>query len=320
MKKGFKLLKYAIVITVAFVVLLVVIFWKNDIPLSDLKKKYANDASQFVTIDEMQVHFRDEGILTDTLPIVLLHGTGASLHTWESWVKTLKNKHRVVTLDLPAYGLTGPNKTGVYSTAFYTQFLDSFLAKRLISKCILGGNSLGGGIAWQYALLHSDKVATLILVDAAGYPMQSKSVPLAFQLAAMPVLSNVLQSVTPRFIVKNSLLNVYVHDDEVTDLLIDRYYELALREGNRKAFIDRIKLRNFGEKDSNYLKINGLNMPTLILWGGGDELIPPSVGERFHDDLPNDTLFILENLGHTPMEEDAEKTVQIVINFLKRKM
>ena len=317
MTRVLKVFKYTIGVLLLLLVLAIAIFWKNDIPVEDLKKKYANAASQFTEVDGLQVHFRDEGNPNDSLPIVLVHGTGASLHTWEAWVTALKGEHRVITFDLPAYGLTGPNQTGVYSMAYYTQFLAKFLEKRQIKTCILGGNSLGGAITWQFALAYPDKVAQIILVDAAGYPMQSKSMPIAFQLAAMPVLSNILKNVTPRSIAKNSLLNVYVQDEKVTDVLIDRYFELTLRTGNRQAFIDRIKLRDLEKGDANYLKINTLNMPTLILWGAGDELIPPSVGQRFHDDLPHDTLVVLPNLGHTPMEEDAETTVQIVKAFLK---
>ena len=159
----------------------------------------------------------------------------------------------------------------------------------------------------------------MILVDATGYPMASKSVPIAFQLASMPVLSALLKNVTPRFIAESSLLNVYVNDEKVTPALVDRYYELTLREGNRQAFIDIMKKRDAGEKDNNYLKINTLTMPVLILWGAQDELIPTGVADRFHADLPQDTMVIIENLGHTPLEEDSEKTVAIVKAFLSKK-
>ena len=204
MTRVFKILKYTIGVLLLLLVLAIGFFWKNDIPVEDLKKKYTNVASQFTEVDGLQVHFRDEGNPNDSLPIVLVHGTGASLHTWEAWVTALKGEHRVITFDLPAYGLTGPNQTGVYSMAYYTQFLAKFLEKRHIKTCILGGNSLGGAITWQFALAYPDKVVQMILVDAAGYPMQSKSMPIAFQLAAMPVLSNILKNVTPRSIAKNS--------------------------------------------------------------------------------------------------------------------
>ena len=280
-----------------------------------MKKRYANTESEFVEIDGMQVHFRDQGLATDSLPIVLIHGTGASLHTWESWVNELKNKHRIITLDLPAYGLTGPNKTGDYSQDFYVNFMENFLLKLNIKRCVLGGNSLGGSITWAFALEHPERVGKMILVDAGGYPMVSKSVPIAFQIARMPIVGNLFKYILPYAVIEKSLQNVYVHDDRITPELIERYYDLASRTGNRKAFLDRMRS---SIKNDNYLKIKTLTMPTLIIWGKEDGLIPLDVAEKFHKDLPNDTMIVFKDLGHTPMEEDPMKTVKAVKDFLRK--
>jgi pimeloyl-ACP methyl ester carboxylesterase len=316
MKTLLKFLKYFILVILILIVGFISFNWKNDVSVEELKKKYANAESEFVEIDGMQVHFRDQGILSDTLPIVLIHGTGASLHTWEAWVSELKNEHRIITLDLPAYGLTGPNQTGDYSQDFYVGFMDKLLSKLNINRCILGGNSLGGAITWAYALEHPAKVSKMILVDAGGYPMVSKSVPIAFQIARMPVLGNLFKYVLPHSIIEKSLQNVYVHDDRITPELIERYYDMASREGNRKAFLDRMKS---SIKNDKYLKIRTLLMPTLIIWGEQDGLIPIDVAEKFHADLPNDTMIVFKNLGHTPMEEDPMETVKAVKEFLKKK-
>ncbi len=315
MKPLFIFLKYLLLIIMVVILSFVTFNWKNDVSVEELKKKYANAESEFVEIDGMQVHFRDQGLASDSLPIVLIHGTGASLHTWEMWVNELKNEHRIITLDLPAYGLTGPNQTSDYSQDFYVSFMDKFLSKLNIKRCILGGNSLGGGITWAYALEHPVKVSKMILVDAGGYPMVSKSVPIAFQIARMPVLSNIFKYVLPHAIIEKSLQNVYVHDERITPELIERYYDLASREGNRKAFLDRMKSSINGDK---YLKIKTLMMPTLILWGKEDGLIPLDVAEKFHADLPNDTIIVFKDLGHTPMEEDPIETVKAVKGFLKK--
>jgi pimeloyl-ACP methyl ester carboxylesterase len=315
MKTLLKFLKYLLLLMVILVLGFVAFNWKNDVSVEELKKKYTNAESEFVEIDGMQVHFRDQGLATDSVPIVLIHGTGASLHTWEAWVSELKNEHRIITLDLPAYGLTGPNQTGDYSQEFYVGFMDKFLSKLNIKRCILGGNSLGGGITWAYALEHPERVSKMILVDAGGYPMVSKSVPIAFQIARMPVLGNLFKYVLPHSIIEKSLQNVYVHDDRITLELIERYYDMASREGNRKAFLDRMKV---SIKSDKYLKIKTLTMPTLIIWGEKDGLIPTDVAEKFHRDLPNDTMIIFKDLGHTPMEEDPMITVKAVKEFLKK--
>ena len=316
MKTLLKFFKYVLLATMTFILGFVIFNWRKDISVEELKKKYANDESKFTEIDGMQVHYRDEGSPLDSIPLVLIHGTGASLHTWEGWAKVLKRNHRIITFDLPAYGLTGPNPTGDYSQDYYVSFVDKLLTKLSVKKCVLGGNSLGGGITWAYSLAHPERVQKIILVDAGGYPMTSKSVPIAFKLAKVPILSSLFQYVTPRSVIEKSIHNVYVHDERITDKLIDRYYDLALREGNRKAFIDRIKVSIVSDK---YLKIKTLIIPTLIIWGQQDGLIPLSVGEQFHQDLVNDTLVVFKDLGHTPMEEDPENTVKVVVDFLKKK-
>ena len=315
MKTIFKFLKYLLLVIVILILGFVAFNWKNDVSVEELKKKYTNTESEFVEIDGMQVHFRDQGLATDSLPIVLIHGTGASLHTWESWVNELKNKHRIITLDIPAYGLTGPNKTGDYSQDFYVNFMENFLLKLNIKRCVLGGNSLGGSITWAFALEHPERVGKMILVDAGGYPMVSKSVPIAFQIARMPIVGNLFKYILPYAVIEKSLQNVYVHDDRITPELIERYYDLASRTGNRKAFLDRMKS---SIKNDNYLKIKTLTMPTLIIWGKEDGLIPLNVAEKFHKDLPNDTMIVFKDLGHTPMEEDPMKTVKAVKDFLSK--
>ncbi len=314
MKNLWKVLKFTLVFFVLLIVGISALYWQNNIPLDVLYKKYANKESKFVQVDGMSVHYRDEGNQNDTIPVVLIHGTGASLHTWEGWVQELKANHRVICMDLPAYGLTGPNPTNNYSQDYYAEFIDKFLTQLAVKRFVLGGNSLGGAITWAYALKHPEKVSKMILVDAGGYPMVSKSVPIAFQMARIPVIKELFKYVTPRSIIEKSILNIYVNKEKVSPELVDRYFELSLREGNRAAFLNGM---GRGIKNDNYLNIKTLTMPTLIIWGDKDLLIPMDVAEKFHKDLPHDTLVVFKNLGHTPMEEDAHATVETVKEFLK---
>lgn len=319
MKLLLKVLKYVFIFFLVALVGLSALYWKNDIPLETLKEKYANADSKFIEVDRMSVHYRIEGLANDSIPLVLLHGTGASLHTWDGWVNALKTERKIIRLDLPAYGLTGPNPTSDYSQEFYATFVNDLLTKLGVKQCIIAGNSLGGSIAWNFAVKYPEKVSKMILVDAGGYAMKSKSVPIAFQVAGWPVVKNLFKYVTPRSIVQKSVENVYADKSKVSEDLIDRYFELSLREGNRQAFIDRMsEFRNKGIINDKTAKIKDLTMPTLIIWGDKDLLIPLEVGEKFHAALPNDTLVVFKNLGHTPMEEDAEKTVAVVKDFLKK--
>lgn len=308
--------KLRIILSLALLLIIAVIlmFGHRDIPLNDLKIKYANSNSSFIAVNGMDVHFRDEGIQTDTIPIVLIHGTGSSLHTFNEWSDRLKKSHRVIRMDLPAYGLTGPFPDGNYTMANYTAFLKDFLIALNIKQCVLAGNSLGGAIAWNFTLEQTSMVTKLILIDASGYPIASKSVPIAFSLAKIPVINKLLTFITPRFLVRSSVENVYFDSSKVTDLVVERYFNLTLRAGNRKAFVDRIKK----PKDtSTYKNIKYIQQPTLILWGAQDLLIPVENAYKFQEDLPNNTLVILENTGHTPMEESPLESLAPVLNFLK---
>ena len=301
-------------LTLLFIIAVIIMFGHRDIPLNELKIKYANSSSSFIAVNGMDVHFRDEGLQTDTIPIVLIHGTGASLHTFNAWSDRLKKSHRIIRMDLPAYGLTGPFPDGNYTMAHYTTFLKDFLTALNIKQCVLAGNSLGGAIAWNFTLEQPSMVTKLILIDASGYPIASKSVPIAFSLAKIPVINKLLSFITPRFLVRASVENVYFDSSKVTDLVVERYFNLTLRAGNRKAFVDRLKT----PKDtSTYNNIKYIQQPTLILWGSQDLLIPVENAYKFQEDLPNNTLVILENTGHTPMEESPLESLAPVINFLK---
>lgn len=313
MRRILKYLGIAIVISIAMAF---VFFWTNDIPVEDLKKEYAKPPSAFIEVQGMQVHYRDEGKPGEPLPIVLIHGTGASLHTWEPMVAALKDTYRVITLDIPAFGLTGPNPRRDYSSAFYTLFMQDFLKALGVDSCMMGGNSLGGSIAWNYALAYPESVKKLILIDAGGYPAEAKSMPVAFRIARTPVLKYLLNYLGARSLAVKSVENVYADPSKVRPEVVDRYYDLYLREGNRQALLDRMATSFHPE---TYLEIHTLQMPTLILWGEEDKLIPVENAYRFQKDLPNDTMVILQNLGHVPMEEDPKATTDVVRAFLQRR-
>lgn len=303
-----------ILISIGIIVILALfLFGHRDIPLDELKAKYASEPSAFVKINGMDVHYRDEGSSSDSIPIVLIHGTGSSLHTFNDWANALKKEYRVIRMDLPGYGLTGPFPERDYSIEAYLEFVKDFLDKKNLDQCILGGNSLGGHIAWRFASIYPQRVSKLILINSAGYPNKSKSEPIAFRVAKTPVLKNALTFITPKSIARSSIENVYADKTKVTDELVDRYFELTLRAGNRQAFIDRFSIKSDPEA---HKQISSIEQPALVLWGDRDQLIPVENAKRFQRDLPNDTLIVLENSGHVPMEESPERSLDALRSFL----
>ncbi|MEJ6588807.1 MAG: alpha/beta hydrolase [Crocinitomicaceae bacterium] len=316
MKKALtKIVKGILFSLVFLIILMAFIFGYKDILLEDLKSKYASSPSLFISVDQMDVHYRDEGEVTDSIPIVLIHGTGSSLHTYNEWTNKLISDHRVIRMDLPGYGLTGPFTHRHYSIENYVLFLKHFLNALGVKSCVLAGNSLGGQIVWSFTSEYPDMVEEMILIDAAGYPSEAESTPIAFKIAQIPVVKNIFTFITPRSLVKSSIENVYDDKTKVTKELVDRYFELTLRKGNRQAFIDRFSVRL---DTSSYEKIKLIEKRTLVLWGQQDKLIPLKMAYRFHNDLPNDTLVILRNVGHVPMEESPYQSLKPVIAFLKK--
>ncbi len=290
--------------------------WAPDLPVASLTARWAPPPSTFVEVGGMKVHMRDEGRRDDPLPLVLIHGTSASLHTWEPWVAELRKTRRVVTLDIPGYGLTGPFPQSDYRIARYTAFLKDFLDVLKLERIIIGGNSLGGHIAWAFALAEPQRVDRLILVDSAGYPFTSTSIPLGFQLARIPALRPIMQNVLPRSVVRQSVENVYGDPARVTEALVDRYYDLARREGNRRALGETFEQRRH-DLGTDAPRIKQLKLPTLVLWGREDRLIPLTNAEDFGRDIAGSKVVVFPGLGHVPHEEDPAATLVPVMDFIR---
>jgi pimeloyl-ACP methyl ester carboxylesterase len=286
--------------------------WVAERPVSELAVRWAQPPSQFIDIGGMKVHVRDEGIASNPVPIVLLHGTSSSLYTWEGWAQSLKDTHHVITFDLPGYGLTGPFPHGDYRVEAYIAFMRSLFGALGIEHCVLGGNSFGGDIAWQTAMAMPDRVLKLILVDSGGYGGRG-SLPAAFWIAKTPVLNRLMERVLPRSLVEASLRNVYGDPSKATPRTVDIYFDMATREGNRHALAERFRQLDSGAHAD---RIPSIMTPTLILWGGRDRLLPPSDAEHFHRDIAGSELIIFPELGHVPQEEDPAGTVSAVKAFL----
>jgi len=166
------------------VAIAVTVSWEPDRQIGPLVAKWAKEPSTFVELDGMQAHIRDTGPRNDPVPIVLLHGMGSSLHTWEGWQHDLQATRRVISVDLPGFGLTGPSPQGEYHIDTYTRFLLRLLDSLGVKRVMLVGNALGGEVAWQTAILAPERVRKLVLIDSDGYAQSSLTMPIAFQIAS----------------------------------------------------------------------------------------------------------------------------------------
>lgn len=272
-----------------------------------IEDKYTNAHSQFIHIDQHRVHYRDEG---EGETIVLLHGTASSLHTWDKWTEHLRKNHRVIRLDLPGSGLTGGTQMNRYEVADDTHFLARFLQALDITHAHFVGSSLGGRIAWQYALTHPEQVHTLTLINALGY--EQESWPPAIQLGQWPVFDTLMEYVSPRFMYTLGMHDIYANTELITQDLVDRYYELSRYTGNLAAFTRRVKAR----LDQDATQIKGIRQPTLILWGQEDKYFPVENAYRFQQDIPRATIKTYASVGHLPMEELPKRSAQDFMRFV----
>jgi pimeloyl-ACP methyl ester carboxylesterase len=304
----------ALAIAVAAAAVFIVFNWAPERSVEDLRARWAQPPSAFADVGGLKVHIRDEGPRNDPTPIVLLHGSGSSLHAWDGWADILKRERRVIRFDFAGFGLTGPSPDRRYSPDLDVALVIAVLDRLGIARCVLGGNSLGGNVAWRTAAAHPSRVEKLILVDAAGYPFESESTPLGVRLMRLPVPAFLLEQILPRFLVEEGLRNIYGDPSKVTQEQIERSIELTQRTGNRRALLDRARQRR--TPGNEIAKIAELKVPTLIIWGGRDRLIPLSNARRFHRDIPGSTLVIFDGLGHAPEEEDPVRSVGPVKRFL----
>ena len=305
------------VIALVTVLLLIVVIgaaWAPDRPLEDLRTRWATPPSTFLPLQGMSVHLRDEGVVNDAAPILLLHGTSASLHTWDGWVGEISAERRVIRVDLPGFGLTGPFPHDDYSIERYVDFVIALLEALAVPRAIIAGSSFGGQIAWEVAATAPERVAALVLVDATGYPFTPESIPLGFQFGRVPGGRWLIGKLLPRSVIKSSLRNLYGDPALVSDALVDRYYELALREGNRRAL--GLRFEHFMPGETRAARIPALAQPTLILWGGKDRLIPLESGQRFAREIAGSRLVLFEHLGHVPHEESPQETAAVLREFL----
>lgn len=281
-----------------------------------MRAKYGGAGAQFIAVEDgLTVHLRDEGP-RDAPVLVLLHGSNASLHTWQPWVDRLSSKYRIIRLDQIGHGLTGPDPQGDYSAAEFVRTLDATLARLGVTRFALAGNSMGGWIAWNYTLAHPDKVSRLILIDAGGPPDDPNTqLPLGFRLARTPGIDRLVNVITPRSVFDASVRQSVSNQAIVTPAMVDRYWELNRYPGNREA--TRLRFAMWRDRARGSERLATITAPTLILWGAEDRLIPVSGAQWFADRIPGVRVIVYPGIGHLPMEEAAARSAADVDAFLQ---
>ena len=283
--------------------------WTPDRSRADLDAKYSSQSTQYIEVGGTHLRVRDSG--PKEAPVLLmLHGFGSSLETWEPWAESLRARYRVLQIDLPGCGLSEPDRTAVYGDARSVALIRGLMDHSGIERAVLIGNSIGGRIAWRFAAEFPDRTHKLVLISPDGFASPG------FQYGQAPQVAKVFQLMKyflPRAVVRANLATAYADPSRLSGPVVDRYYDLLLAPGNRGAMIDRMRQTILNDPTPILRKIRAR---TLLMWGKQDRLIPYGNSADYMAALPNAELYTFDHLGHVPQEEDPAESLVPVEKFL----
>ena len=259
---------------------------------------------------DQRLHVRDTGP-AEASAVLLIHGFGSSLHTWEPWAKSLSNDFRVLRLDLPGSGLSPPDAQNDYSDARTLTLIKALLDARGIRKVSIVGHSIGGRIAWKLASSEPDRVDKLVLLAPDGFasPGFEYGKP-----AELPAALGLMRWIAPRWLVRMSLEPAYADPAALHEETFARYYDLMRAPGARQALLSRMGQTILTDPLPLLQRISA---PTLLVWGREDAMIPFANAADYQKAILHTRLLALSPMGHLPMEERPDQALPVVRQFLK---
>lgn len=288
-------------------------FWlyNPDLPRTALERRWAPPPSQFVEVAGVRLHIRDTG-LRGGPAVLLIHGFGSSLHTWEAWTPLLQDRFRVVSLDLPGFGLTGPDSTGDYSDERSVTVIAALMDRLGIGEAAVVGSSMGGRIAWRLAAAEPARVSKLVLMAPDGFASMGREYGRTPE--RLPLLMRLLPYTAPKPLLRRTMQNAYEVPGTLTDAVLERYHAMLLAPGVRRAILDRVLQSRLVPPEPTLATIRA---PVLLLWGERDRAVPASRAADFERALPDVRTVILPGIGHVPMEEAPEASARALREFLE---
>ena len=319
-----KLFKYTGVILLLLLAIVVYNSVYFDIPREKVISKHKNEISEFLELsDGSLIHFRDEGNKSGEV-ILLVHGFNGSLFNYELMVPFLIDQYRVISLDLPAHGLTGAVKSDLYSHESFEKVIEEVVEILEVNKFYFVGHSMGGMIAWRYALNHLDQLKGLIIIGSPFIASEEEYIdfqsvnapPAAFEIIESKFFRRLLQYVTPRILVKEGVSQTVYDQSIVTDELVDQFHDIILMEGTRLAIGMLIEVH---ENDfiANPVDLSNITVPSLIMHGEEDNLVDIRFVDHFVEQIPNVRLISYSKVGHMPPMEIPAQLAKDIRDFIK---
>ena len=283
--------------------------WTPDADRAALEARYAAPPSAFVTLEGVRLHVRDTGP-RDGPTVLLLHGFGSSLHTWDAWAALLEADRRVIRLDLPGFGLTGADPTGDYSDLRAVALLEALLDRLGVTQADVVGSSMGGRIAWRFAAERPARVRKLVLMAPDGFASAGFTYD---RPAGVPLLMRALPYTLPMPLLRGGIAPAYADAASLTESALERYRDMMIAPGVRQAILDRMATHVLVPPEPF---LRGIAAPVLLLWGESDRMVPAAHAADYARELRDSRTVVLPGLGHVPMEEDPARALAPVRAFL----
>jgi pimeloyl-ACP methyl ester carboxylesterase len=255
----------------------------------------------FVLVDGMRIRYVREG---RGPAMLLLHGSGSSLEAFDHMVVRLRAAYEVIRLDLPGSGLSQARPDRDYRIEAYVAFVARFLDGQGVGVCTVVGSSLGGNVAWNFALAHPGRVDRLVLMNATGY--QGKSLPLAMRLARNPIMRPLVRRGASRARVARNLRGLAGAGFVVPEDMVERVHTMMNRDDNRAAFVDFART----DQADRTAELTRLQAPTLVLRGEDVD------GQYFARDIPGSVEVVLAGVGRLIPEEAPSEAADAILSFL----
>ncbi|WP_158700981.1 alpha/beta fold hydrolase [Phytohalomonas tamaricis] len=293
---------------------------KPDIDYPILQQRYRSARSRNISLSNgIKLHYTDNTLgPDDNRPIlVMIHGLLMDLHAWDPWHERLGSEFRIITLDLPGHGLTEAPGDWPVSIERYAELIMEVVERLELAPFTLIGNSMGGNVAWTFALRYPEYLDALVLIAATGWAdnrAESQKTQTILNVAGSSVGRTLLRKMNLHGLVNDAMRDTFT-PHEIPAGIVERYETLACASGHRDILL---AIAAFWRQRhlASVERLSVLALPTLIMTGDVDPLVPPEHAYLFADAIKGSELIVYPRTGHVPMMTASDASANDLCNWL----
>ncbi len=311
MKKWLKIAALIVLALIAIPVLVLLLRPSQLVAKADARQLFTLPTSHFIQWRGAELHYTDEG---EGIPVIMVHGYGGSYRNWQKLNDSLKTQYRVIRLDLPGFGLSdlpGAGQEKIDFLKLYADYFTFMLDTLHVDSVYMIGNSMGGMMSWNATLQHPDKVKKLVLIGSAGYELEKIAQGVS-KLMNVPGMGLVYSKGMPLSMSEGGARKVYADTSKINHKEVANNNKLWNREGNLEAAYRLMQSHQFPDSS----RIRDIAVPTLIIWGRNDRIVPVEHAYKFQRDIKGAQLMVIDTCGHVPMIERPTETASAIRSFL----